>query len=170
MNKKMEKALSKQINAEMYSAYLYLAMSAYFEGAGMEGFANWMKIQAQEEMIHAMKFYNYVFERGGKVELEAIEKPPSKYESSLDVFEKVLKHEQHVTSLINELYELAISEKDYASQSMLKWFIDEQVEEEDGAAKIVDKVKLAGDKGPGLFMLDKEMAARTFTPPASTEE
>lgn len=170
MNKKMETAINKQINAEMYSAYLYLAMATYFEAEGMEGFANWMKIQAQEEMLHAMKFYNYVFERGGAVELDAIEKPESSYKSPLDVFEKVLEHEKHVTSLINGLYELALEEKDYASQSMLKWFIDEQVEEEDSAAKIVDKVKMAGDKGPGLFMLDKEMAGRTFTPPASEEE
>ncbi len=165
----MEAAINKQINAEMYSAYLYLAMSAYFEVEGMEGFANWMKIQAQEEMTHAMKFYNYVFERGGTVELEVIEKPKASYKSSLDAFEEVLKHEKHVTSLINGLYELAVNEKDYASQSFLQWFIDEQVEEEDTAAKIIDKVKMAGDKGPGLFMLDKELTARTFTPPASEE-
>ena len=170
MNKKIESAINKQINAEMYSAYLYLAMASYFEKDGLSGFANWMQIQAQEEMVHAMKFYNYVFERGGTVELEAIEKPPTGYKSALEVFKKVLSHEQRVTSLINGLFELALAEKDYASQSMLKWFIDEQVEEEDSASKIVDKVKLTGDKGPGLFMLDKEMAGRVFTPPASKEE
>jgi len=170
MNKKMEVAINKQINAEMYSAYLYFSMSSYFAKEGMDGFANWMQVQAQEEMVHAMKFYNYVFERGGVVELEAIGKPPLDYKSSLDVFEKVLLHEKHVTSLINDLYELALEEKDYASQSMLKWFIDEQVEEEDSAGKIIDKLKLAGDKGPGVFMFDKEMAGRVFNPPTSSEE
>lgn len=162
MNKKVENAINKQINAEIYSAYLYLAMAAYFDGEGLEGFSNWMKIQAQEEMTHAMKFYRFVFERGGKVELDAIEKPEGKYGSSLAVFEEVLKHEQKVTSLINGLYELAVEEKDYAFQSMLKWFIDEQVEEEGNAQQIIDQVKLAGEKGPGLFMLDKELGSRTF--------
>jgi ferritin len=162
MNKKVEDAINKQINAEIYSAYLYLAMAAYFDGEGLEGFSNWMKIQAQEEMTHAMKFYRYVFERGGKVVMDAIEKPNGEYGSSLEVFEEVLKHEQLVTSLINGLYELAVDEKDYAFQSMLKWFIDEQVEEEGNAQQIIDQVKLAGEKGPGLFMLDKELGARTF--------
>ena len=162
MNKKVEDAINKQINAEIYSAYLYLAMAAYFDGEGLEGFSNWMKIQAQEEMTHAMKFYRYVFERGGKVVMDAIEKPNGEYGSSLEVFEEVLKHEQLVTSLINGLYELAVDEKDYAFQSMLKWFIDEQVEEEGNAQQIIDQVKLAGEKGPGLFMFDKELGARTF--------
>lgn len=162
MNEKIEKAINMQINAEIYSAYLYLAMAAYFDGEGLEGFSNWMKIQAQEEMTHAMKFYRFVFERGKKVELEAIEKPEGKYGSALEVFEAVLKHEQYVTNLINNLYELATEEKDYAFQSMLKWFIDEQVEEEGNAQQIIDQVKLAGEKGPGLFMLDKELGNRVF--------
>lgn len=169
MDKKMETAINKQINAELYSAYLYLSMATYFEAEGFEGFANWMKIQSQEEMSHAMKFYNYVFERGGRVDLDAIGNPTSQFDSPLDVFKQVLEHEKEVTSLINGLYELAIELKDYATQSMLKWFIDEQVEEEDSAATIVDKVKMAGDKGPGLFMLDKELGGRTFTPPAQEE-
>lgn len=162
MNKKVEDAINKQINAEIYSAYLYLAMAAYFDSEGLAGFSNWMQIQAQEEMAHSMKFYRWVFERGGKVELEAIDKPNGEYGSSLEVFEEVLKHEQEVTSLINGLYELALEEKDYAFQSMLKWYIDEQVEEEGNAQQIIDQVKLAGDKGPGLLMLDKEFASRTF--------
>lgn len=162
MNKKVEEAINKQINAEIYSAYLYLAMAAYFDAQGLEGFGNWMKIQAQEEMTHAMKFYRWVFERGGKVVMEAIDKPNGEYGSSLEVFEEVLKHEQEVTSLINGLYELATNEKDYAFKSMLKWFIDEQVEEEGNAQQIIDQVKLAGEQGPGLYMLDKELGARTF--------
>ncbi|MFC1599697.1 ferritin [Patescibacteria group bacterium] len=170
MNEKVENAINKQINAEIYSAYLYLAMAAYFDSEGLEGFGNWMKIQAQEEMTHAMKFYRWVFERGGKVVMEAIDKPYGEYGSSLEVFEEVLKHEQEVTSLINGLYELAIDEKDYAFQSMLKWFIDEQVEEEGNAQQIIDQVKLAGDKGPGLFMLDKELAGRTFVDDTQSEE
>jgi ferritin len=169
MNKKVENAINKQINAEIYSAYLYLAMAAYFDGEGLEGFSNWMKIQAQEEMTHAMKFYRWVFERGGKVELDAIDKPNGEYGSSLEVFEEVLKHEQEVTSLINNLYELAVEEKDYAFQSMLKWFIDEQVEEEGNAQQIIDKVKLAGDKGPGLLMLDQELGSRTFVDETQTQ-
>ena len=162
MNKKIEDAINEQINKEIYSAYLYLGMAAYFDSQGLAGFSNWMKIQAQEEMTHAMKFYHYVYERGGNVTLKTIDKVPSKYKSSLAVFEETLKHEQLVTSLINNLYELATKEKDYAFQSMLKWFIDEQVEEESNAQALVDQVKLAGEKGPGVFMIDKELAARVF--------
>jgi len=160
MNEVIVKAINKQINAEMYSAYLYLAMAAYFDDKSLGGFANWMKIQAKEEMAHAMKFYEYVYEREGKVELEAIEKPGADFDSPLEVFEKALEHEKKVTSLINGLYELSIQEKDYAFQSFLKWFIDEQVEEENSANEIIERLKLAGEKGPGLFMLDRELGAR----------
>lgn len=162
MNESIEKAINNQINAEIYSAYLYLAMAAYFDGLGLEGFSNWMKIQAQEEMTHAMKFYHFVFERGGKVTMAAIEEPKNEFDTPLSVFKEVLKHEKVVTGLINDLYELADKEKDFAFQSFLKWFIDEQVEEEGNAQKIIDQVKLAGEQGPGLFMLDKELAARVF--------
>ncbi|MFC1655418.1 ferritin [Patescibacteria group bacterium] len=168
MNEKVQKAINDQINAEIYSAYLYLSMAAYFDSISMEGFSNWMKIQAQEEMTHAMKFYDFVFERGGKVTMQAIKQPETEFKSPLEVFEKTLEHEKHVTSLINNLYELAVVEKDYPLESFLKWFIDEQVEEESTAASTVDKIKLAGDKGPGVYMLDKELGARVFTPPTET--
>ncbi|MBT5016585.1 ferritin [Candidatus Peregrinibacteria bacterium] len=169
MKKSINDALNKQINAEIYSAYLYLAMGAYFDGLGLDGFASWMKVQYEEEMFHAMKFYGFVYERGGTVTMEAIEKPGADFKSVLHVFEETLEHEKHVTSLINGLYDLAVKEKDYAFQSLLNWFIDEQVEEEDSAQKIIDKIKLAGEKGPGVYMLDQELGTRVFTPPAKGE-
>lgn len=166
MNLKIEKALNQQINAEMFSAYLYLSMATYFDANGLPGFANWMKVQSQEEMFHALKFYDYVFERGGRVILDLIEKPKTDFASPLSIFKEVLAHEKKVTKLINNLYELALKEKDYAFQSYLGWFIDEQVEEEATASAMVDKLKLAGDKSAGMFMLDSELVQRTFTPPA----
>ncbi len=169
MNSKIQTAINNQINAEIYSAYLYLSMAAYFDGISLSGFANWMKIQYQEEMFHAMKFYDYVYERGGIVKMKAIEAPLTKFESPLQAFEYTLEHEKHVTSLINNLYELALNEKDYAFQSFLKWYIDEQVEEEGTASETIDKIKLAGTQGPGLFMLDKEMAIRIFNPPTKKD-
>ncbi len=167
MKANVQKAINGQINAEIYSAYLYLSMAAYFDGQDLPGFANWMKMQAQEEMSHAMKFYDFVYDRGGSVEMSAIAQPPVKFKSPLLVVEQVLEHEKEVTELINNLYELAQKEKDYAFESLLKWYIDEQVEEESSAGQLIDKLKLAGDKGPGLFMLDKELGGRTFTPPAA---
>ena len=169
LSEKMREALNVQINKEIYSAYLYLSMATYFESVSLNGFANWQKVQAQEEMVHAMKFYGYINERGGKVDLQAIEAPPTTWESALAVAEHTLKHEQLVTSLINGLVKLAREENDYATESFLKWFIDEQVEEEASAGAVVEKIKLAGDKGGGIFMLDREMGARVFTPPASAE-
>lgn len=162
MNQEVQNAINKQINAEIYSSYLYLAMAAYFDGKGLEGFSNWMKVQAQEELTHAMKFYRYVYERGGEVELQAIEKPKTEFDSPLAVAKEVLEHEKKVTALINDIYTLALDEKDYATQSMLKWFIDEQVEEEAAAQQIIDKLEVTGEKGQGLYMLDKELASRTF--------
>ena len=170
MKKSINDAINKQINAEIYSAYLYLAMAAYFDGLGLDGFATWMKAQAQEEMFHAMKFYGFVYERGGSVVMDTIEKPPAEFKSPLKTFEEVLKHEKLVTSLINNLYELAVKEKDYAFQSLLNWCIDEQVEEEDTAQKTIDKIKLAGEAGPGLYMLDQELGTRVFTPPTTNAE
>ncbi|MBD3331096.1 ferritin [Candidatus Peregrinibacteria bacterium] len=162
MNKKIEQAVNNQINAEIYSAYLYLAMAAYLEDLSLTGFSNWMKVQYQEEMAHAMKFYDFVYERGGKVKMQAIDEPQNDYKSVLEVFEKTLEHEKQVTASINSLYELAVKEKDYALESFLKWFIDEQVEEEASAQELIDKLKLAGQEGPGLFMLDKDLNARQF--------
>ena len=165
LNKKLEKAINKQINAETYSAYLYLSMAAYFDSLNLAGFANWMRVQAQEEMVHAMKFFDYVAERGGRVLLSAIEGPPTKWDSPLAVFEYTYTHEQKVTGLINGLADLAAAEKDHASGSLLKWFIDEQVEEESSADAVVQKLKLVGGDGAGLFMVDNELGQRVFVPP-----
>ncbi|MEA3223786.1 MAG: ferritin [Thermodesulfobacteriota bacterium] len=167
IEKNIQKALNKQINAELYSAYLYLSMSAYFQSVNLAGFANRMRVQTLEEMTHADKFYNFIVERGGRVELEAIEAPPKEWASPLAVFENAYKHEQKVTSMINDLVDLAIKEKDHASNIFLQWFVTEQVEEEASADEVVQKLKLAGDKGSGLFMIDKELSQRVFTPPAT---
>ncbi len=169
LKKKIEDAINKQINAELWSAYLYLSMSTYFEEKSLSGFASWMRVQAQEEYTHAMKFYNYIAERGGRIKLLAIDKVPTDWKSPLGVFEETYKHEQKVTSLINDLVNLAIKEKDHATVNMLQWFIDEQVEEEASADEIVQKLKLIGKNGNGLFMLDKELSTRMFTPPAGVD-
>ncbi|KYK28144.1 MAG: ferritin [Theionarchaea archaeon] len=166
---KIEKALTSQINAEMYSSYLYLSMSSYFSSINLNGFATWMRVQAQEELTHAMKFYDYVIERGGRVTVAAIEAPPAEWDSPLQVFEHVYTHEQKVTGLINDLVNLAIAEKDHATTAFLQWFVTEQVEEESSADEIVQKVKLVGDQGAGLLMLDQELGQRVFTPPTQGE-
>ena len=163
---KMHDALNKQVNAELFSAYLYLSMSAYFESINLTGCATWMRVQAQEEMTHAMKLYDYIHETNGKVTLTAIDAPQSEWSSPLEVFEHVYKHEQKVTGLINDLMNLAVAEKDYATSNFLQWFIAEQVEEESSANAIVHKIKLLGDARGALFMLDRELGARTSTPPA----
>ena len=163
---KIQEAFNEQINAELYSSYLYLAMSAYFESTGLPGFANWMRCQAQEEVVHAMKFYSFICERGGTVKLGAIDGPPIKWESPLGVFEEAYAHEQKVTGLINGLVDLAIEEKDHASNNFLQWFVAEQVEEEASADEVVQKIKLAGERGGGLFMVDRELGQRVFTPAA----
>lgn len=160
LSKTMEQAINGQINAEVYSSYLYLAMSAYAEEANLPGFANWMKVQAQEEQEHAMKFFHHVVERGGRVVLDAIAKPPMDFKSPLAMFEQTLEHEKHVTSLINDLYALAVKEKDYASQIMLQWFISEQVEEEANATQIVETLRIGGEKGNALVMMDRFLGSR----------
>ncbi len=162
ISKKLEDAVNAQIQAEMYSANLYLSMSAYFRSVGLDGFAHWMYVQYQEEMFHAMKFFNYLFSRGGKAQIREMEKPPADFKSPLAVFEKALQHEQLVTSLINKLYEVGVAEKDYAFQTFIQWYIDEQVEEEESAQGVIDKIKLAGDGG--IYWVDKELAARVFAP------
>jgi ferritin len=169
LNKKIEKAFNEQMNAEMYSAYLYLSMGAYFQSVGMPGFANWMRVQAQEEMVHAMKFFDHINERGGRVTLKAIDGPPTEWDSAVAAFKNVYEHEQKVTGLINNLVNLAIEEKDHASRSFLQWFVDEQVEEEDSASTVLDRLKLIGDSGNGVFMMDGELGQRVFTPPATSE-
>ncbi len=162
MKKKLLKAFNDQVNAEMYSSYLYLAMESYFHSISLDGFAKWMRGQVQEEMMHGMKFYDFVVERGGRVTLDPIDKPESDWKSPLDVFEAVLKHEQHVTELINDLVNLAISEKDHASNIFLQWFVSEQVEEEATVGSIVDKLKLIKGNPSGLFMVDAELGKRVF--------
>ncbi|MBW1769487.1 MAG: ferritin [Thermodesulfobacteriota bacterium] len=169
IKKKMQEALNKQLNAEYYSSYLYLSMAAYFESMNLKGFANWMRIQTQEEMVHVMKFYDYLIERGGKVTLSSIEGPPIKWSSPLAAFENAYQHEQKVTGLINGLVNLAIAEQDHATNNFLQWFVSEQVEEEASADEVVQKLKLIGKDSGGLFMLDRELAQRVFTPPATTQ-
>lgn len=165
LDEKMEKALNEQINAEIYSAYLYLSMSAYFESVNLKGFANWMRIQVMEEQTHAKRFYDYVIDRGGRVLLSEIKAPPTEWDSPLAVFEAVLEHERLVTSLINGLVDLAVELRDHATNSFLKWFIDEQVEEEASADEIIQSLKLNENNPGGLFMIDKDLARRTFLPP-----
>lgn len=163
LNKKIEEALNAQINAEMWSAYLYLSMAAFCHANGNPGMGHWFEVQFQEEQDHAKILFNYVIQRNGKVDLKAIKEVPTTWESVLDVFESTLKHEQTVTALINNLFALTTQENDYATQSMLKWFIDEQVEEEENATNIIDNLKMIKDNGYGLYMLDKELCARTYT-------
>lgn len=165
--KKIEKAFNRQINAETFSAYLYWSMSAALERMNLPGFANWMRIQAQEEMLHAIKFHRFIIERGGTVTLTAIDAPQTQWDSVKAVFESTLEHEQKVTSLINGLMDLAIAEKDHAGNMFLQWFVTEQVEEEANAMDTLGKLEIAGNTAGGLYMLDKEMAARVFTPPAA---
>jgi ferritin len=164
---KMEKALNDQINAELYSAYLYLSMVAYFESVNLSGFATWMRVQTQEEIMHAMKMYDYVNERGGRVILKAIDEPPAKWKSPLAAFEAAYKHEQLVTGRINDLVDLAIKEKDHAANTFLQWFVNEQVEEETSADAVVQQLKMAEGAPGALFMIDRELGQRVFTPPAS---
>ncbi len=169
IKEKIQDALNKQINAELYSSYLYLSMSAYFESINLKGCANWMRVQTQEELVHTMKFYDYLIERGGKVLLSSIESPPTEWPSPLAIFENAYQHEQKVTGLINELVDLAIAEKDHATNNFLQWFVSEQVEEEASADEVVQKIKLMGDARGGIFMLDRELAQRVFTPPTATQ-
>ena len=165
LNDRMLKGLNEQITKELYSSYLYLQMAAWLDDHSFPGMAGWMKTQAQEEISHAMIFYNYVDERGGFVELGAIDKPQAAFESVKAIFESTLEHEQKVTASINALMDLAVELKDYATRNRLEWFIEEQVEEESNAQGILDKVNLIGS-GHGLFMLDKELGARTFAVPS----
>ncbi|MBP2146016.1 ferritin [Methanofollis sp. W23] len=159
-------ALNRQINRELYSAYLYLSMSAWFSDRGLPGFANWMQVQVKEEQFHAMKFYDYCIARGGRATMLAIEAPPNEWESPLAVFEATYAHEQRVTQMIHDLVDLAMKEKDHATTNFLQWYVDEQVEEEANDTEIIGKLQLIGDETNGLFMLDKELGTRAFTPPA----
>ena len=157
----MEKQLNEQINAELYSAYLYQAMAAYFESVELQGFATWMDFQAQEEQEHARKIYDYINQRGGRVKLKAIEGPPIEWEKPLAAFEAALEHEQKVTAMINDLVDLAEKNNDRASYSFLQWFVDEQVEEEDSVNSIVEKLRMVKDSSSGLMMIDDKLGQRT---------
>ena len=160
LSKSMEEALNRQINRELYSAYLYTSMSAYFSSTNLAGFAKWMRVQAKEERAHAAKMYDYVLARGGKITLLDIEAPKAKWASAGKVFEDVSAHEQKVTGMIHALVELATKEKDHATFEMLQWFVKEQVEEEENASEILAKIKSIGDVPSHLFHLDHELAKR----------
>lgn len=166
LNKKVEDAINAQVNAEMWSAHLYLSMSCHFAATGLPGVANWFRVQFQEEQAHALKLVDYLVSRNCKPRLMAIQDVPGEWEGLSDAFYKTLEHEEKVTAMINNLYSLAESEKDYATREMLNGFISEQVEEEDGVRALIDKIKLIGDNGTGIYQLDKELAARTFVMPA----
>jgi ferritin len=162
LKKSIEQKLNEQINAELFSSYLYLSMSAYFESNNLTGFANWMKVQAQEEITHAMKFFNFIHERGGQVTLDAIEKPEHTWKDPIHVIDEAYGHEQKVTKLIHDLVSISIDEKDFATQNFLQWFVNEQVEEEATASLLLERLKMIEGKNPGLFLLDKELQTRQF--------
>ncbi|TKJ33345.1 MAG: ferritin [Planctomycetes bacterium B3_Pla] len=170
VSKKMEAALNEQVNAELYSAYLYLSMESYFKSKNLNGFANWMRVQTQEEMSHVMKIYDFIDERGGRITLKAIEGPPTEWDAPLAVFEAVYEHEQMVTGLVNDLVNLAVAEKDHATNSFLQWFVNEQVEEESSADQVVQQLKMMENAPGGIFMFDRELGQRVFTLPAPEGE
>ena len=160
LNAKLQDAFNRQINAELYSSYLYLSMAAYFESRDLKGMANWMTVQAGEEKGHAMRIFDFVNDRSGRVTLTAIEAPQTEWKSPLEIFEEAYKHEQKITGMINELFNLAATERDSASHDFLEWFAREQVEEEANAQLIVAQLKLVGDSGVGLYLLDQELGKR----------
>lgn len=163
ISRKIEKAINKQMNLEAFSAYIYLSMAAYFEGMNLEGFSHWMRLQAQEELGHAMRLFNYVLERNGNVELLPIKAPPATWKSPLDACQHALKHERVNTKQINELMDLSFKEIDHATRIFLQWFVAEQVEEESSATKLAEKVKLAGNDSAAILVLDQELLRRQLT-------
>lgn len=160
LSKSMEAAINDQITHELYSSHLYLAMSAHFDAANLPGTAHWMRVQAREEQGHAMKFYGYINSHDGRVILQGIDQPPSDFGTIVEAFQHVLEHERKVTGLINQLYAQAFKENDYATQMLLQWFINEQVEEEKNATEIVEQLKLIGTHGTALYMMDRQLASR----------
>jgi ferritin len=160
LTKPLLKALNEQINHELYSSYLYLAMAAYCEASNLPGFAQWMKVQSGEETKHGMKIYKYINQRGDRVTLRGIDQPPSDFKSPFEMFTQAYHHEQKVTGLITKLYELSVKENDYSTQVMLQWFITEQVEEEKTASDIVDQLKMIGNSNVSLIMMDRQLGAR----------
>jgi ferritin len=165
LSKKMTNAINDQVNREIYSAYLYMSMSSFSSAIGLKGFANWFMVQHHEEMFHAMKMYEYLLRQGEQPKLQALKKPPDEWDTPLEMFEKTLEHEQKVTNWINELMEIAIAEKDHASQIFLQWYVTEQVEEEENDNDIIAKLNLIQKNAHGLLMLDQELSARIATVP-----
>jgi ferritin len=157
---KLTEALNKQINEEYYSSYLYLAMAAYFEDSNLDGCAHWMRMQAQEEWDHGMKIFDYMIDRGARIELKAVAAPPREWDSPVAAFQASLDHEQFMTTSINALADLAITEKDHATNNLMQWYVTEQVEEEAAVEDILKKLELMGNSGTGLFMMDRELKAR----------
>ena len=168
LNPKVEEAINEQINAELYSAFLYLSMSAYFQRQNLPGFAKWTYVQYLEETTHALKFFNYVNERGGSVKLAAIKEPPTEWRNPVEVFDAIYKHEQLVTSLIYRIVDIAIQERDHASNNMLQWYVAEQVEEEGNASLILEQLKRIGNAQESLYVLDKELGMRVFNDATGT--
>lgn len=169
ISKNLETAINEQINFEYYSAYTYLAMSAYAEEIDFPGAANFFKIQAQEELDHARRMYDYLFQKGGRVTLEAIEKPRAEFDNLLNIFEEGLKHEQMVTKRIYNIANIALDEKEHATMSFLSWFVDEQVEEEENFTNLVKKIKRASGNEANLYMIDDELATRVYSPPVDAK-
>jgi ferritin len=161
LTSKMQDALNTQIKEELFSSYIYLSMAAYCEALNLPGFAHWMRAQSQEELEHAMKFYEFINDRGGRVVFQALDQPPVEFEGPTAVFQKTLEHEQYITGKIHDLYALAVEETDYAAQVFLQWFVKEQVEEEQSAGEILEMLKMIGDKGQGLILLDRQLAQRS---------
>ncbi|MFC1553335.1 ferritin [candidate division KSB1 bacterium] len=170
LSKKVQDAFNKHMNMEMYSSYLYLSMSAYFDSISLEGMAQWMRIQAQEEMLHAMKFFDFILERDGNVELAAINKPKKSWKSTLDAFQEAYNHECKISGLINDLVDMSLKEKDHAANAFLQWFVTEQVEEEATVLTIVDKLKFIEKDKVALFMMNEDLGSRVFTPPADSAQ
>jgi ferritin len=166
LSRPVQEAINEHINRELYSAYLYLSMAAYSEAINLSGFAHWFRVQFREEVDHALKFFDFVNARGGRVTLQAIAQPPSDFGSPTDLFERTLTHEREVTEGIYRLHELAIRENEHACLPLVQWFIAEQIEEEKTADQILQQLKLVGDEGPGLFLLDQQLGARTAAPEA----
>jgi len=166
----VQQAMNEQIKHETFSAYLYASMAAYFHAEGLDGMAQWMKAQAQEELGHALRFFNHINERGGRIDLQAIEQPERSWASPLAAFEAALKHEEFITDRINNLARIADEENDRAAGILLQWFVTEQVEEEDSVAKVISTMKLVGERGPGLLMADRELGQRVAAPVPPTYE
>lgn len=163
LSEKLLKALNEQVNNELFAAYQYLAMAEYFAARNLDGFAHWMRLQREEEIAHAMKIFDFVLDRDGRVKLAPIAAPPAKFASTLDVMKKALQHERSVTAKINAVYAAAKKENDYPTEALMQWFVLEQVEEEASALKVVERLEMAGDDKAALLMLDREMGQRTST-------